>query len=237
MWVGGVAPSNVGAYEAAPHPTLGGGDRATWRECRLKRSQKHSKKRSKWANYTITAAKLSRSYHENFIFAWDQNEKTDILHSEHFSLLYDLEVAAGGRGAQILAPPWPWLRLPPLRHQTWNVSRKRQQIGNCSSDVFFWIFVRNLAVNILEKTDLSPCKEEKEKETRDAEESVTVTVDDDPEEMMGCETVGRFRRGRIWGLEDFGRICHRFGRIWIGCVRLAGDFKDNSIYFERSTER
>jgi len=65
----------------------------------------------------------------------------------------------------------------------------------------------------LEKTDLSPCKEEKEKETRDADESATVTVDDDPEEMMGCETVGRIWRGHNSGLEDFGRICHRFGRI------------------------
>jgi len=237
MWLRGVAPSNVGAYEATPHPVLGGGDRATWRKCRLKRSQKHSKKRSKWANYTITAAKLSRSYHEYFIFAWDQNEKTDILHSEHFSLLDDLELAAGGQGPEILAPSWPLNEVAPSPPP----NLKCQQKAPVDRKLFSWRFLlnfrANLAVNILEKTDLSPCKEEKEKETRDADESATVTVDDDPEEMMGCETVGRIWRGQNSGLEDFGRICHRFGRIWIGCVRLAGDFKDNSIYFERSTER
>jgi len=36
MWLGGVAPSNVGAYEAAPHPTLGGGDRGNVERMQIK---------------------------------------------------------------------------------------------------------------------------------------------------------------------------------------------------------
>jgi len=42
------------------------------------------------------------------------------------------------------------------------------------------------------------------------------------------------RRFAAW--KSFGRICHRFGRIWIGRVRASGTFEDNSIYFESAEE-
>jgi len=37
----------------------------------------------------------------------------------------------------------------------------------------------------------------------------------------------------FFSLEDFGRICRCFGRIWIGRVRCSGGFQGNSIYFKR----
>lgn len=51
---------------------------------------------------------------------------------------------------------------------------------------------------------------------RDDEDSLrtqSVDDDDDPEEVMGCETVGRARIGRRSDLEEIGRICHHLGRI------------------------
>ena len=42
------------------------------------------------------------------------------------------------------------------------------------------------------------------------------------------------KRFEVW--KSFGRICHRFGRIWIGRVRASGTFEDNSIYFESAEE-
>jgi len=54
------------------------------------------------------------------------------------------------------------------------------------------------------------------KNDEDAPKIQSVDVDDDPEEIMGCETVGRARIGRRKNdLEEIGRICHHLGRIWI----------------------
>jgi len=49
-------------------------------------------------------------------------------------------------------------------------------------------------------------------EVRVAIETVTVGDDDNPEDLMGCESVGRARMDQK-SLEDLGRICHQFGRI------------------------
>jgi len=74
-------------------------------------------------------------------------------------------------------------------------------------------------------------------EDEEAAALASVAVDDDPEETMGRETVGRKLGEAEKKLEvgkSFGRICHRFGRIWIGRVPASGTFfEDNSIYFER----
>jgi len=52
------------------------------------------------------------------------------------------------------------------------------------------------------------------KNDEDAPKTQSVDVDDDPEEIMGCETVGRARIGRRRiDLEEIGRICHHLGRI------------------------
>ena len=53
-------------------------------------------------------------------------------------------------------------------------------------------------------------------EDHEAVARASVAVDDDPEETMGRETVGRKLGEAEKKLEvgkSFGRICHRFGRI------------------------
>lgn len=65
------------------------------------------------------------------------------------------------------------------------------------------------------------CEEEQEvedpselvKDDEDAPETQSVDDDDDPEEVMGCETVGRARIGQLSDLEEIGRICRHLGRI------------------------
>lgn len=47
----------------------------------------------------------------------------------------------------------------------------------------------------------------------DAPKTQSVDDDDDPEEIMGCETVGRARIGQRSDLEEIGRICRHLGRI------------------------
>lgn len=51
------------------------------------------------------------------------------------------------------------------------------------------------------------------RDDEEAPENVNVNDDDDPEEMRGRETVGRFRRGRRTDLEEIGRFCRLLGRI------------------------
>lgn len=75
--------------------------------------------------------------------------------------------------------------------------------------------MRNLAVQHEYDGTENVCEEEEgsAEACRGAIETRNVAVDDNPEEAVGCETVGRGRRGRQRDLEDLGRICHRFGRI------------------------
>ena len=64
----------------------------------------------------------------------------------------------------------------------------------------------------------------------------SVAVDDDPEETMGRETVGRKLGEAEKKLEvgkSFGRICHRFGRIWIGRVPASGTFLRITVFILR----
>lgn len=80
------------------------------------------------------------------------------------------------------------------------------------------IFVRNLAVQHDYDGTEHVCEEGEGSEegrgpARGAIGTRNVAVDDNPEEAVGCGTVGRGRRGRQRDLEDLGRICHRFGRI------------------------
>jgi len=51
-----------------------------------------------------------------------------------------------------------------------------------------------------------------------------------------CRKNSERPKQRFEAWKSFGRICHRFGRIWIGRVRASKTFEDNSIYFESAEE-
>ena len=54
--------------------------------------------------------------------------------------------------------------------------------------------------------------------------------------VWDCRKNSERPKQRFAAWKSFGRICHRFGRIWIGRVRASGTFEDNSIYFESAEE-
>lgn len=115
--------------------------------------------------------------------------------------------------------------------QTSNFSRKCLPIGNCLGDSLCWVFCEKFGCQWEEEEKTTRfCEEEKEvedpselvKDDEDAPETQSVDDDDDPEEIMGCETVGRARIGQRSDLEEIGRICRHLGRIWIICVWSLG---------------
>jgi len=66
-----------------------------------------------------------------------------------------------------------------------------------------------------------------------------VAVDDDPEETMGRETVGRTRRGRNKDSRP-GRVSEEFATVLEEFESAVSEpaklFEDNSIYFESAEE-
>jgi len=130
--------------------------KATLSEWKSKRSQKLSKKMSKCANFTITAAKmkpaLCRKYHHLSTpskTAWYQKRKkhkTDILHPEHLVCCLNL--------SKVFEEPWKWpfwrWALPAENDwrscPAWPATNLKSQqkmlqpIGNCSFVVFCWVF-------------------------------------------------------------------------------------------------
>lgn len=67
-------------------------------------------------------------------------------------------------------------------------------------------------------------------------EAESGTDDDDPEERMGRETVGRSWIGKNTCREKIGRICHLFGRIWISRFLLPPIGKKYLLYWVQCSE-
>jgi len=110
------------------------------------------KKLRKCANFTKTAAKKLWTRPWNIIFlppnmAW--NEKTDVLQLKHLVCCLKPRVPSNLKVPWNLALNGSVCRLS--RYQPSNLKyhqKMDQRIGNWSSVVFCWIFVRNLAVNM-----------------------------------------------------------------------------------------
>ena len=116
-------PNQGGSYEATSDPPLWAvTPMATLSEWKSKRSQKLSKKMSKCANFTITAAKSSKKQHmpsaANIIFFQlhqkrhgIKKHKTDILHPEHLVCWLNLRRSFWDPGdvlGDLFGEPLPW---------------------------------------------------------------------------------------------------------------------------------
>lgn len=123
-----------------------------------------------------------------------------------------------------------------------------QPIGNCSFDVFRWLFCekfgmlltythvrirRNLArvgtrrrwrdrCTCTWRRSWSRCASECGRWWRSGRDGGAWDCRKNSE---------RFRRFEVW--KSFGRICHRFGRIWIGRVRAGGTFLRITVFILR----
>jgi len=130
--------------------------KATLSEWKSKRSQKLSKKMSKCANFTITAAKmkpaLCRKYHHLSTpskTAWYQKrKKTQDWHFAPWAFSLLLEPFEGLWGTlkmtflEMSLACWEWLKKLPGWPATNLKSQRKmlQPIGNCSFVVFCWVF-------------------------------------------------------------------------------------------------
>ena len=151
-------PNQGGSYEATSDPPLWAvTPMATLSEWKSKRSQKLSKKMSKCANFTITAAKSSKKQHmpsaANIIFFQLHQKRHGIKKTQDwhfapwaFSLLVEPAKVFLGPWRCPRRPFWrafalEWLQLPGWPPTNLKFQRKMlQPIGNCSFAIFRWVF-------------------------------------------------------------------------------------------------
>lgn len=252
-------PNQGGYYEATSHPPLWSVTwTATLSEWKSKRSQKLSKKMSKCANFTITAAKmkpaLCRQYHHLSApskTAWYQKRKkhkTDILHPEHLVCCLNLWRSLRNPENDLFGDEPCLLTMIEVARLTGHKPKISAENVTTDRKLFVWrfllIFLREIwlltymrirwnvaRVSMREEVkrctctwwrSWSRCASECGRWWRSGRDGGTWDCRKNSERPK--------QRFEVW--KSFGRICRRFGRIWIGRVVASETFEDNSIYFE-----